>query len=175
MQSILIILTFLDRSRNDSSFLLDAKSYWCRRKYRADEAAKRAARSRCTRFLPSPASDFFPACLSHICDTWQEEWDSACSSKLKSIKPRLVHWPSALINPEEKRLLFADFELATPLPPTGICYAESPSNDAPAAMVIFLHHMCLFLVMVFTACVLEFMGVTVILWLTSYPIVRYIF
>ena len=63
---------------------------------RADEAAKRAARSRCTRFLPLPASDFFPACLSHLRNKWQEEWDTARSSKLKSIKPRLAHWSSSL-------------------------------------------------------------------------------
>ena len=62
---------------------------------KADEAAKRAARTQCTGFLPLPASDFRPACLSHLRTKWQEKWDSAGPSKLKSIKPRLAHWLSS--------------------------------------------------------------------------------
>ena len=96
VQSILTILTSLDRAGKAVVFCWMPSHIGVAGNDRADEAAKRAARSRCTRFLPLPASDFFPACLSHLRNKWQEEWDTAGSSKLKSIKPRLAHWPSSL-------------------------------------------------------------------------------
>ena len=61
----------------------------------ADEAAKRATRAQCTRFLPLPASDFLASCTGYIRGKWQVEWDESRPSKLKALKPRLEPWSSS--------------------------------------------------------------------------------
>ena len=60
----------------------------------ADAAARRAALAACTRRLPLPARDFYPAVGSFVHTQWQADWH-ARESKLKELKPQLGPWQSS--------------------------------------------------------------------------------
>ena len=60
----------------------------------ADAAARRAAAAPCTRRLPLPARDFYPAVRSFILTEWQAEWRLRGGRKLREVKPTLEHWRS---------------------------------------------------------------------------------
>ena len=96
IQDILVLLTSLDRARKYVIFCWIPSHVGIAGNEKTDEASKRASRARHSSFLPLPATDFFAACLSLLRDKWQEDWDSTGSSKIKAMKPRLAHWPSAL-------------------------------------------------------------------------------
>ena len=76
IQDILALFTSLDRARKSVIFCWIPSHVGITGNEKADEAAKRASRARHTRFLPLPATDFCAACLSHLRDKWQEDWDS---------------------------------------------------------------------------------------------------
>ena len=61
----------------------------------ADAAARRAASAACTRRLPLPARDFYPAVRSFALSKWQRGWDAQSTNKLREIKPILRPWPSS--------------------------------------------------------------------------------
>lgn len=60
----------------------------------ADRAARRAADAPCTRRLPLPARDFYPAISTFMQNKWQQLWNEA-NTKLNTIKPKLTPWPSS--------------------------------------------------------------------------------
>ena len=60
----------------------------------ADAAARRAASASCTRRLPLPARDFYPAAGSFVYSQWQQLWDAQGRNKLKELKPALANWSS---------------------------------------------------------------------------------
>ena len=61
----------------------------------ADAAARRAASAPCTRHLPLPARDFYPAVGSSALSKWQRMWDTQGNNKLRDIKPTLKSWASS--------------------------------------------------------------------------------
>ena len=62
----------------------------------ADSAARRAASVPCTRRLPLPARDFYPAIGSYVLSQWQRSWDTLAGNKLRELKPTLRAWPSSI-------------------------------------------------------------------------------
>ena len=95
LQDILILLTSLDRVGKSVVFCWIPSHMGIAGNERADEAAKRASLAECSRFLPLPARDSLALCSSYIRANWQIEWETARSSKLKVIKPRLAPWASS--------------------------------------------------------------------------------
>ena len=61
----------------------------------ADAAARRAASAPCTRRLPLPARDFYPAVSAFVLCQWQEAWQAQPRNKLRNIKPALEPWFSS--------------------------------------------------------------------------------
>ena len=96
IQNILTLLTSLHRAEKSVEFCWIPSHVGISGNEQADEAAKRAARSQCTRSLPLPANDFLSVCSSYIRKKWQEDWDNIVACKLKTIKPRLSPWASSL-------------------------------------------------------------------------------
>ena len=60
----------------------------------ADAAARRAASAPCTRRLPLPARDFYPAVREFAHSVWQQAWGGQRDNKLRELKPVLRPWRS---------------------------------------------------------------------------------
>ena len=95
VQDILTRLTSLDRAGKYIQFCWIPSHVGITGNELADAAAKRAACAPCTRRLPLPARDYYPAVKVFAQSQWQEEWESQ-PSKLRELKPILKPWGSSL-------------------------------------------------------------------------------
>ena len=92
LQDILKRLTALDQAGKKITLCWVPSHVGIPGNERADAAAKRASQAVCTRRLPLPARDFYPAISSRMFSKWQRAWDETCRNKLREIKPRLTRW-----------------------------------------------------------------------------------
>ena len=95
VQDILTRLTSLDRVGKSIQFCWIPSHVGITGNELADAAAKRAGCAPCTRRLPLPARDYYPAVKVFAQSQWQEEWESQ-PCKLRELKPILKPWGSSL-------------------------------------------------------------------------------
>ena len=95
IQDVLTRPTSLDRAGKDVQFCWIPSHVGIAGNELADTAARRAASAPCTRRLPMPARDFYPAVSSFILSQWQQAWEAQAHNKLRELKPTLKPWPSS--------------------------------------------------------------------------------
>ena len=95
IQDILKCLTSLERAGKAIKFCWIPSHVGISGNELADNAAKRAASAPCTRRLPLPARDFYPAVKDFALSQWQRTWEEQGTNKLLKIKPSLALWPSS--------------------------------------------------------------------------------
>ena len=95
IQDILKCLTSLGRDGKSVQFCWIPSHVGISGNEFADAAARRAAAAPCTRRLPLPARDFYPAAKSFAMSQWQRIWEDQRNNKLKDLKPTLKSWPSS--------------------------------------------------------------------------------
>ena len=96
IQDVLSRLTALDQGGKTVKFCWIPSHVGIAGNELADSAARRAASVPCTRRLPLPARDFYPAIGSYVLSQWQRSWDTLAGNKLRELKPTLRAWPSSL-------------------------------------------------------------------------------
>ena len=96
IQDVLSRLTALDQGGKTVKFCWIPSHVGIAGNELADAAARRAASVPCTRRLPLPARDFYPAIGSYVLPQWQQSWDTLAGNKLRELKPTLRAWPSSL-------------------------------------------------------------------------------
>ena len=95
IQDILKCLTSLERDGKSVQFCWIPSHVGISGNELADAAERRAAAAPCTRRLPLPARDFYPAVKSFAMFQWQQIWEGQCNNKLRELKPTLKSWPSS--------------------------------------------------------------------------------
>ena len=95
IQDILRRLTSLERDGKSIRFCWIPSHVGVSGNEHADAAARRAAAAPCTRRLPLPARDFYPAVKSFTLSQWQLMWEAQSNNKLRELKPILKLWPSS--------------------------------------------------------------------------------
>ena len=89
IQDILRRLTSLERDGKSIRFCWIPSHVGVSGNEHADAAARRAAAAPCTRRLPLPARDFYPAVKSFTLSQWQLMWEAQSNNKLRELKPIL--------------------------------------------------------------------------------------
>ena len=95
VQDILSRLTSLDQVGKSVRFCWIPSHVGIAGNELADAAARRAASNPCSRRLPLPARDFYPAASLFVHREWQRLWDAQTRNKLRMIKSSLEPWPSS--------------------------------------------------------------------------------
>ena len=95
LQDILARLSAIDQTGKSVQFCWIPSHVGITGNERADAAARRAASVPCTRRLPIPARDLYPAIRSYVLSQWQRSWDTLAGNKLRELKPNLEPWQSS--------------------------------------------------------------------------------
>ena len=96
----------------------------------ADAAARRAASVPCTRRLPLPARDFYPAASRLVHSLWQNLWDTRPSNKLRNIKPVLEPWLSSSRSSRRQEVILSRLRIGHTMERTGTFSAEKTDRCA---------------------------------------------
>ena len=107
----------------------------------ADAAAKRAAQRPCTRRLPLPARDFYPAISSLVRKNWQEAWEQSRGSKLFALKPKISPWRSSLRKSRREEVILCRLRIGHTHATHGylLCGAQQPACPRCGARLSVRH------------------------------------